>query len=214
MNALSYFFRSGGVRSLVQPRSTPQAIGFPFEVWRYGVSYGGAQIDFQSFVYNLILILSLGVVFGLVFTRYRIWLNHFVDYMIELEESKLGDGSTFQFSISGMFWMTGAAAVVALLLRWAGFASPSLLLGVYLFGPSALIVLAMIPRKISWQARVVLLAPATLLLIGYAMVVGSKLQLPFDHVMMGIFICWVPQTVIAAGCLTMGLAIRYNSKAM
>ena len=170
------------------------------------------MIDSTAFAKNLIVVVLLGCLLGGIAIANREWLNRFFDHMIELEQAKLGANSSFQFSLSGMLVTTSVAAIVAASLRWAWGASEELLLGVYLLGPTALILLAMIPRKISWQARVVLLAPSTLLLIGYALYVGGRLGLPSDHVMMGVFICWVPQTVIAAGCLTVGLAIRYNMK--
>jgi hypothetical protein len=43
------------------------------------------------------------------------------------------------------------------------------------------------------------------------MYIGHRLGLDFERIMFGIFVCWVPQTVIAAACLTFGLAMRYNN---
>ena len=56
----------------------------------------------------------------------------------------------------------------------------------------------MMPRKLNWQSRVVLLIPATILLIGYATYVGQLIGMEFDRTMLGICVYWVPQTVLAA----------------
>ena len=210
LNSLSYFFRSGGWGNLFKPRQTPQALGFPWEVWRYGVSYeNGAMVDSRAMLGNLAVGLIVGVAFGLLAIWNRDWLNRFSQNMID-EDAKKISNTKMQFSLRGMLVVTGIVAVVAGVLRAALGARPEVLLCIYLFGPLFLIVLSMLPRGLPWQHRILLLTPATLLMIAFAIFVGQRLGLEFDHVMMGIFIFWVPQSVIAAACVTIGLGIRYK----
>ena len=75
---------------------------------------------------------------------------------------------------------------------------------IYLIGPLVLVTLTLMPAKMVWQQRVVMIVPLTLLFIGAAIGIGNKLpqQVEFDHVLLGIFVCWTPQTVISALSLT------------
>jgi len=208
LNALSYLYWSGGWQTLTRPNAVPQAIGFPREMWRFGVSYNGATIDWPAFIINNLVALAFGLILACCFVWKRKWLSQFADAMIAEEQNK-SSGNQWQFSISGMLSMTAFFAAVAGLARWALGAGPEMLLAIYLIGPTALILTAMLPKGISWQYRVILLAPATFITIGFAVLLGSRLDIPFDHVTLAIYICWVPQTVIAAMLLTIGLAVRY-----
>ncbi len=208
LNALSYFYLSG-FRNLVRPNAVPQALGFPLEMWRFGVSYGGAMIDWGAWAINVVFALLLGLAISAVLIWKRKWFGEFEDAMIAAEERQLG-GNLWQFSIRGVLLMTTMFAGAAALARAALGAGPEMLLAIYLFGPTALILIAMIPRGIAWQYRVILLTPATIVTVGFAIVLGNRLSIPFDQVTLGIYICWVPQTVFAAICLTVGLAIRYT----
>lgn len=211
INALSYFYWSGGWRNLIRPGAVPQAIGFPKEMWRFGVSYGGASIDWSAFLFNNLVALGIGLCFAGGFLWKRNWLGKFVDTIVEEDRSKIVE-NRWQFTLSGMLIMTAFFAAVAGLARWALGAGPEMLLAIYLFGPTALIITAMLPKGIAWQYRVMLLAPATLLTIAFAVVLGNRINIPFDQVTLGIYICWVPQTVLAAIVQTIGLVIRFRFK--
>ena len=50
--------------------------------------------------------------------------------------------------------------------------------------------------------------PSPVTLIAAAIALGQRLQVDFDKVMLGIFICWTPQTVVAAVSLTSWLLYR------
>ncbi|MEL6109559.1 MAG: hypothetical protein AAFU85_26415, partial [Planctomycetota bacterium] len=82
------------------------------------------------------------------------------------------------------------------------------LASIYLLGPAALIALAFLPRGWQWQQRVALLTPTTIALIVAAIALGQALGVDFDKVMMGIFICWTPQSVLGAVVLTGWLLYR------
>jgi hypothetical protein len=65
----------------------------------------------------------------------------------------------------------------------------------------------MLPRRLSWQKRVVIIIPATLTLIAVAIAVGNAMSMEFDKVLMGIFLCWTPQSALAAIGLTATILI-------
>lgn len=54
------------------------------------------------------------------------------------------------------------------------------LAAIYALGPLALIVLAYLPRRLSWQQRVAILTPSALILIAVAITLGSALDVEFD----------------------------------
>ena len=109
----------------------------------------------------------------------------------------------------GLLLATLVVAVIAALAREMIVARPEVLGAIYLFGPAFLVSLAMIPRRIPWQQRVVLLMPAALMLIAAAIRVGFALGMELDKVLMGISVCWVPQSALAAIFLTLGILIFY-----
>ena len=190
----------------------PQALGFPFEIWRFGNVYkNGALINNPAIATNAVLAIALGVCLGIGLASFSNWLNRFADFMIELE-SKNVKPITWQFSTGGLLSFTSIVAASFALARSAMGATPELLAGIYMLGPLSLVLMAMVPRGLSWQQRVILLAPSTVMLIGFAMVTGVRQGLPFEHVMMGIFVCWVPQTVCAAAILILWLAVRFCCK--
>lgn len=209
LNSLSYFFRSSNWSGLVGQNTQDQALGFPMEIWSYGQNYGTALYDQAAMAWNIAAAFGFGLVLGLISIANARWLTNFSDAMIEAESKQQAEKS-MQFSIRGMFLLTGVSAIVAALVRSSIGARPELLWTIYILGPLFLIVMAMIPRGMIWQYRLILLTPSTLIMIGFAMYIGHRLGLEFERVMFGIFVCWVPQTVIAAACLTVGLAFSYN----
>jgi hypothetical protein len=80
-------------------------------------------------------------------------------------------------------------------------------MAIYGLGPLLLVAIAMLPRRLSWQKRVVIIIPATLTLIAVAIAVGSAMEMEFDKVLMGIFLCWTPQSALAAIGLTATLLV-------
>ena len=136
------------------------------------------------------------------------WLNRMVAE-IEAEMSGRAD-RRFQFSLRGLLLATLVAGLVAAIARQLA-ARPEVLAAIYLFGPFLLVLLAMLPRGISWQQRVGLLTPATLVLIAVAVAVGNAIGLEFDRVLLGISVCWIPQSALAAVIITVAtLAVYYR----
>ncbi len=196
-NGLSYFVRSGSWQPLLDASYNSQALGFPLEIWRRGESYAsGALVDQRAMAINAVIAILIGSCIGWWFVSNHRRLDRFMDFMIE-RELATKSGMTWQFSVAGVFAFTALVAVFFAAVRAALGASPNVLLGIYVLGPTFLVALAMLPSGLTWQSRVLLLAPSTLLMIGFTMYVGTKVGLQFDHVMMGVFVCWVPQTVLA-----------------
>jgi hypothetical protein len=114
-----------------------------------------------------------------------------------------------QFSMRGIFLAMVLAAVIAAIGRSL---KPSweILASIYLLAPLGLVLFALLPYRISWQHRCVILTPAAMAIIGVAMFIGSRIGVDFDKVLMGIFICWTPQSALAAIGL---LAVIYHAEA-
>ena len=217
LNAVSYAWRSAGWGRLIGIYPTGaggnESLGFPFEIWSAGKTYrrgiAGTFVDQNAFAINSLIGLLLGCLLGIVCWRSADWLNRFLDSEIARETVARSE-IKLQFSLKGLLVVTAIAAILAAVARQAFGPRPELLGAIYLSGPLFLILLAMIPKNATWQARVVMLIPSTILLVAFAAYIGNKLGIQFDRVMMAIYICWVPQTVIAAICITIGQAVRFS----
>ena len=53
------------------------------------------------------------------------------------------------------------------------------------------------------RKRVAILTPATFTLIAVTVAIGLKLDLDFDKVLKGVFVCWTPQCAAAAVVITL-----------
>ena len=116
-------------------------------------------------------------------------------------EMGLPDHQPIQFTLRGLMIATGMTAITATVARTYA-ARPETLVAIYVLGPLFLVIIAMLPRQLQWQTRVLIIVPATLTLIAVAIAVGIALGMEFDKVLMGIFLCWTPQSVFAAIALT------------
>ena len=197
MNALSYFWLSDGVMNLIGASQVQEeAIGFPMEVWRKGEAYGLMVVNFTAFFTNC----AVGLLFALVVAVFvgRKWesLNSIVLQSLREEaRRKLGESQSFQFSIKSMLVAT---FVVALFLAAAMnvSADPKVLSVIFFAGPWVMVGLSMLPPNIKWQHRVVMMTVMAVVMIGVAIAVGGQLGRLFDEVLLGVFICWTPQSVV------------------
>lgn len=198
INAASYFFRSDHFGDLLglYPQHR-EAIGFPLQVWEKGNSYGGYFADYGGLLVNSLFAIGVGCVCGWVVFAARDQLNAMVKLV---EQSMNREPAKFQFTTRGLLLLTGIAAVLAAVGRYVIAGRPEALAVIYGLGPWILIAIALLPRNIAWQQRVVILVFVTIMMMGGAIFVGRSLErsLEFDRVLMGIFVCWTPQTVIAA----------------
>jgi hypothetical protein len=209
-NALSYFARSDHGGNLLGTRPEyRESLGFPFQMWESGNTYGGLFIDLSGLLSNVIFGLAVGIICGLLTVKYRMPLNRMVaefDKPIATRESR-----SMQFSLGGLLIATGLAALVASATRYALNGRAEALGVVYLLGPWGLVLIAFLPLGISWQKRVLIVVPATVLLMVAAVGVGMAIEprLEFDKVLLGIFVCWTPQSALAALGLTAFLVFQH-----
>lgn len=207
LNALSFFVRTGGWGTLLgQVIQADEAIGFPWLLWRDGFNYGGLFVELTGLFLNSLVGALVGTIFGLVAVTQTKWLNHMVED-IELRYTIQND-RRLQFSIRGLFVAMAISGVFITFARHIA-PQPEVLFFIYLCGPTLLVILAMLPRRISWQQRVTLLTPIAITLIGVAIFVGIQMKMEFERVLMGIFVCWVPQSVFTAMLLTTGTLTMY-----
>jgi hypothetical protein len=210
-NAASYFFWSDGWGDLLgrAPQRT-EAIGFPLRAWHEEGSFGRTTVDPAALGLNLAFAAAVGLVCGAVIVARRRPLNRIV---ADVEKGLKAETETLRFSLRGLLGATAFAAVLAAGLRHFLARRPELLGGIYLFGPWLLVALALLPRGIAWQQRVLILTPAAALLIGVAVLCGRSLQPPVvvDKVLLGIFVCWTPPSALAAVLLT-GAFLLWHSR--
>ena len=206
VNAVSYFFRSSSWGSLIgKPSVMRESLGFPFKVWEAGNTFGGWFADYQMLALNALVATALGACLGWWASRRTAKLNRWLESMLAEMEPK--QHRPLQFSLRGLLIATLIAAVVATLARHFA-ARPETLLAIYALGPALLVVVAMLPRHLSWQKRVMIIVPAAYTLIVAAIAVGFALGMEFDKVLLGIFLCWTPQSALAAVGLMLAIALR------
>jgi len=207
VNALSYFFRSKSWRGLVGqvPRDSGESLGFPFQVWEAGNTYGGMYADYPMIGLNILVAALVGMVVGVFVARKTDFLNRLLN---ESDEDIEGNpDQPVQFSLSGLMIATTLSAIFASVASKLA-VRPETLIAIYALGPTALVIIAMLPRNISWQQRVAIITPATFCLIAVAIAVGHGLKMEFDKVLMGIFLCWTPQSALAATVLTISIFVH------
>jgi hypothetical protein len=204
-NALSFFFRSRGWGSLLGSREmNDEAIGFPLMIWEEGSGYGSHPLQVLPFAIDIATALLLGTVIGVLAIWQRPALNPIMD---RFRRESAGSDVRLQFSLRGLLITTVLAALASAAVR-AFTPRVEVLAAIYALGPAALIALAYLPRRLSWQQRVAIITPSALILIVVAIALGGVLEVEFDKVLMGIFICWTPQAAIGAVALTAYLLIK------
>ena len=200
-NALSYFVRSRywqviGLSGPTKERHK-ESLGFPYEMWEKGNTYGGYYIDYPTLGANILVAVAIGCLIGWIVS----WKSESLNDMVASLRSHTGESTKHQqrvqFSLRGLMITTAVVAVTATLAK--NFAAHrETLVGIYLAGPTCLVAIAMLPRGLSWQTRVKIMVPLSLGLIAAAVAVGIAIGIEFDKVLLGIFLCWTPQSAIAA----------------
>jgi hypothetical protein len=206
LNAVSFFFRSDGAGNLLGTAPDRyEALGFPCQVWESGNPYGGWFVDARGLLLNGLFAAAIGAACGLVAVRCRGWLNDLVARLEPLVRAREAAG--WQFSLRGLLAATALAGLAAAGAHYALAGRPLALGIVYWLGPWFLVMLAFLPIGLSWQQRVVVLVPATFLLMAAAVAIGAALPQPleFDRVLLYVFVCWTPQTVLVAIVLAAAL---------
>ena len=207
-NALFFFVRSEGWGSLLGERVPgDEAIGFPMLVWQEGAGYGSHHLKAPGFFVNIFCGLLVGSAVGGWAIVRRKKLNRLVNGY--LNDAGASQSVQLQFSLRGLLITTFIAATAAAIAR-VFTPRTEILAGIYIAGPSALVLMAYAPSRLSWQQRCTIIAPLSLALIAVAITLGTMLGMEFDKVLMGIFICWTPQCVLAACALTAVLIVKAN----
>ncbi len=205
-NAVSYFGRSDGWGKLTGSQTVGrEAIGFPFEIWEGGNTYNGFYVDYPAVLGNITAGVGLGLAIGALAVANVDRLNRIGKRLeMEIAESELHEPVRVQFSIRTMLAATAVAACLAALAKSTISSRPEFLIGIYLLGPALIVSLGLAPRNIPWQQRVAIVIPLTVLLMAAAIGAAGRLPtpLPFEQVILGVFVCWTPQCVAAASALT------------
>ncbi|MDP6445666.1 MAG: hypothetical protein QGG36_13405 [Pirellulaceae bacterium] len=217
VNAASYFFHSADGGNLLKlSMNRREALGFPQVLWEQGNTYGGYYADYGAMFWNGLTGAAIGTALGLAAMRFSHRLNDLVREFEGSEEEPAGRENSFQYSLRGILAATAVAAVLAGVARYATLAElsvpPEILGGLYALGPWFLVALAMAPRRLDWRQRVVIVAPATIALMGSSIIIGGRLANPlaFDEVLLGIFVCWTPQAALGAIGLTTWIVVRHQ----
>ena len=204
LNAISYFARSElGGNLLGNAPHHREALGFPFEMWESGNNFDGYFVDLGPLAANLGLGLLFASTCGAALVRCRRPLD-------QLEQELLASfpeepSSPLQFSLRNLMVFTAIFSVVAAAARYAQAGRPEVLGAFYLFGPWLLVIIPFLPDGLTWQRRVVLVVPFTLMLMAGGVAIGQSLTpvVEFDKILLGTFLCWTPQSVVAAVVITL-----------
>jgi hypothetical protein len=206
LNAASFFVRSErGGNLLGTAPGRYEALGFPWKMWETDNPYGGLFIDLPALLLNGLFALVVGAGCGLVTLRFLPRLNRLVQ-RFEQSQTALPRGR-WQFSLRGLLTLCSLAAVGAAGAHYALAGNPAVLGILYGLGPWLLVGISFLPTGLDWQQRVALLIPAALLMMLAAVATATALEPPleFDKVLLYIFVCWTPQSVLVALILSAGL---------
>jgi len=200
LNALSWFFRSAGWSDLCGAtlNAHTEAIGFPFEIWREGTGHQGLVLAALGIHLLIGLAVSIAAGFAVVSLSPRI------ESMLP-EEPTNNAGFRMTFSVRGLLLVTTLIAM-AIGLTQSPSPSPWLLGTIYFAGPLTLILIAMGPAGLPLEQRSVILVFTAVCMMASAVLIGRRLEMEFDRVLLGVFVCWVPQSAFAA-LLISGVAL-------
>ena len=198
VDALSYFALSGGWGNLLgtAPEAT-EAIGFPWVVWGEGGPYGGDYFSWLGLIGDVVVTLSVSAAVGLA----TVWL-HKRDLATRPGSLSADDSveSTrqLQFSIRTLLGTTAAVAFVLSMIKTSVQSLSILLLVVYLFGPSLILLAAHLTRRIVPLQRNLIVSVTGALLVVSASMLGEVISGigDFTRGIMGIYVCWIPQCVL------------------
>lgn len=204
-NAVSYFVRTPGWGALLGDRSQAEAIGFPLQIWHSHNYQHVYSLENPGFLPNLVFSLTVALLCGAIAASVARPLERFLRKL----EGEAQEEERFQFSLRGMLFFTFVASVASLIARGLA-SSPYALAAIYVLGPVSLVAVAMLPRGLRWQQRVAILGPGSLLLIILAIVVGMTLDVDAEKILLGIYVCWTPQSFLAAVALTLGLVVYHR----
>ena len=210
VTSLSYFQRSENWGDLLGGHpNRAEAMGFPVQLWEKGNNYGGYYVYPTGLLINGFTALLTGILCGVWPVLFSQHLNRLIR---ELSQRKMAHTVNFQFSIRGLLWFTCLSAILLAVCRTMLTPSPRVLGSIYLLGPWILVSIALLPQRIAIEQRAWILTVSAALLIVAAIIVGGSLPLPvpFEKVLLGIYICWTPQSASTAFLISIALLVRYR----
>ena len=119
-------------------------------IWEEGSGYGSHPLQVLPFAIDIATALLLGTVIGVLAIWQRPALNPIMD---RFRRESAGSDVRLQFSLRGLLITTVLAALASAAVR-AFTPRVEVLAAIYALGPAALIALAYLPRRLSWQQRV------------------------------------------------------------
>lgn len=200
LNALSYFVRSRGWGGLLGRNvDGREAIGFPWLAWEEGGSW---PVEYLGLAGNIAVAVAVSLLFAAtaIMLEGRLPLQAFFDTKRDLGGPV---NRRFQYSLRSLLLLTAAAAVVAGVARSFSNIGSALLATAYLFGPAIILSASYCMR---WAASVwgkTLISLAVTLLLTTVLFVGATMGGidDFTKVLLGLFVCWVPQCVLIVAVL-------------
>ena len=210
ITSLSYFQRSESWGDLLGGHpNRAEAMGFPVQLWEKGNNYGGYYVYPTGLLINGMTVLLVGSLCGFLTVLFSSRLNRLIR---ELSQRQNAHKANFQFSIRGLLWLTCLSALALAVCRTMLTPSPRVLGSIYLLGPWILVSIALLPQKIAIEQRAWILTVSAALLIAAAIIVGGALPLPvpFEKVLLGIYICWTPQSASTALLISIAMLVHYR----
>lgn len=232
LNAVSYFFRSTHP-SLVGRQDGQDAIGFPWLAWAeerrfsmitvsgvtrpnsspfflYGTVHLGADgvVSYAAMLADLVCALTCAGIVGLLAGAYGKW-QPTTHRRPAAQQQTFERARLPQFSLRGLFV---AVTMVALVMGLDRIAADRLrvagLGAIYAFGPAILALTAAVCRR-SGRIQVAALWLTLTVLLSGALVLGVHSTLgDFTRVLLGLFVFWTPQCVLALAVLAAWRACR------
>ena len=210
ITSLSYFLRSDNWGDLLGGHpNRGEAMGFPVQVWEKGNPYGGYYVYPAGLLINGSLACTASLICGGLTVLFCGPLNRLVT---QLSDQQSKQTVNFQFSIRGLLWFTCLSSLFLAAGRQMLAPSPGVLGSIYLLGPWVLVSISLLPQRIALEQRAWILTISAALLIAAAIVVGAALpqSVPFEKVLLAIYICWTPQSAAAAFLISIATLVRYR----
>lgn len=207
LNAGSYFILSENGGNLVNwAVLNHEAFGFPLISWQRGHQCAG-YFSFWAVLGNISFATVAGIFAGRTAVRRRFELQRLI---AEWDTRDCTKPAPFQFTIRGLFVVMSLAAVMAAVARAVPWRGAEILLSIYLLAPSAMLAAAFVPKRLAWRQRAALLALmfCGLLIASVAAGVFQHPSIHIEKVLLGNFICWMPQAAAAALAPLLWLAFR------
>lgn len=206
LNAVSYFLRSDGA-SLLGWADGFDRIGFPWLIWEAGGFVGRESMDYSALSKDIVVGIAISVIIGIAFAAISSGAGRAASGPAQASASS---SKRLQFSMRDLFGLTTAAAVVLAVARLLGEDLKFWLLQLdFWFGPAMILGLAHRTRAISENQRTIIVAVAAIFLGLAAVALGVSYGFrDFTNILLGLFVFWTPQCVLAISAVVAWRWIR------